>query len=375
MRRNSRKKNSIKIFIAVTICAATIFIFTSYFSNQDEGIIVAKINGQKIFKSDIERKLRNVFDGQSPEIKIPSIENLPKEVIEILVKEIYFDKQLVKKAEHSKLFKDEEIKGRITDAKDRILRQAYIDSVLKSEITDQKINDKYAELNNEIAGKKEYKISHIVVKTKEEAEKILNELKSKKSTESKFSELAKKYSIDQESSQSGGDLGYIIEDNIMKEIASQITDLKQNEVSNPIETKFGWHLIKISDIRDAKQLPFESIKDNIRNQLIQEKISEINSSIIKDAKIEILIPTKVTEPKASQEIDSQSSDSNISSENKVEEKPLDQQEPSSSSASDNMPQVELSTEESLENSNQLDNKKDSHIKQNDTKAKERKQKE
>jgi peptidyl-prolyl cis-trans isomerase C len=292
MRRHSRRKNSTKIFALTAIFAAIIFAASNHFVNKSKEVVIAKVNGEKIFKSEIEAKLHNVFDGQRQEMQLPDIDSLPKEVIEILVKEIYFDKQLTKEAKKSKASKTEEIKAKINDTRDKIIRQAYIDSIIQAEVNDEAISEKYTELSNGLVGKKEYLISHIVVKNKEKAEEIAKELKSKKSSASKFSELAKKYSIDQESAENGGSLGYIVEDGIIKEIAAALVNLKKDEVSNPIETKFGWHLIKLSDVRDAKALPFESVKDNIRDQLIQEKISEINSRITKDIKIKILIKTK-----------------------------------------------------------------------------------
>jgi peptidyl-prolyl cis-trans isomerase C len=295
MKRLSRKKNSTKIFILATGVVALIFAASTYFLNQENDIVVAQINDQKIFKSEIDGKLRNAFDGQNfneqgQEINIPKIENLPKEVIELLAKEVYLDKELAKKARKSKISENKEIKNKIVDAKNKILRQAFVDSLVKQEITDQKISEKYVELSNELAGKKEYLASHIVTKTKEDAQKILKELKSKGSAN--FPELAKKYSIDQDSAANGGHLGYLLEDNMMKEIADVIVNLKKDEISDPIQTKFGWHIIKIFDVRDAKALPFESAKDNIRNQLAQDKLNEINSKIIKDAKIKILIELK-----------------------------------------------------------------------------------
>jgi peptidyl-prolyl cis-trans isomerase C len=295
MRRHSRKKNSTKVFTVVTIVAALIFFASYLLVEKRNRVVVAKVNNQEIFKSDIEKKLRNVFEGQNfgsqeSETKIPEIETLPKEVIEILAKEVYLDKQLIKEAKKSKISGTPEIKDKIANAQEKILRQAYLDDLVKKEVTDQKISEKYAELSNELSGKKEYLVSHIVSKTKEDSDKILKELKSKKSP--KFSELAKKYSVDQESAEKGGELGYIVESNMIKEIIDAISGLKKDEVSNPIQTKFGWHLIKILDIRDAKALPFETVKENIREQLSQDKLSEINSKITKDVKVTILVTLK-----------------------------------------------------------------------------------
>lgn len=299
MRRNSRKKNSTKVFIAATLVAAIAFGASNYLSNQSNDVVVAKINNQKIYKSEIEKKLRSVFEGQNlgaqdQEMKVPEVETLPNEVLEILVKEIYLEKELTKEAAKSKVSSEKEVKDRILEAKNRILRQAYVDSLLKEEISDQRISDKYSELSNELNGKKEYLISHIVTKTKEEAEKISQDLKNKKSL--KFADEAKKSSIDRESAEKGGDLGYILENNMIKEIADVVVNLKAEDISDPIQTKFGWHVIKVSDVREAKALEFEAVKENIRDQLTQDVLNDINAKITKGAKVEILI--KVKEPKA-----------------------------------------------------------------------------
>jgi peptidyl-prolyl cis-trans isomerase C len=300
MRRYSRKKNSTKIFIAATLVAALIYGISNYLIYNSNEQVVAKVNGQKIFKSEIEQKLRDVFDGQNQDTNIPDVASLPKEVIEILAKEIYLDAELTKEAKKSKISKTQEVKDQIAAEQNKILRQTYINSLIKSEITDQKVSDKYVELSNDLAGKKEFLISHIVTKTKDVAEKLLRELKSSRSA-NKFAELAKKHSIDPESAENGGDLGYILEDNMIKEIAEAAAHLEKDEISNPIQTKFGWHLIKVLEIRDAKPLPFESVKDNIRDQLIQDKLNEINSKITKDAKVQIVIELKEPSVKPAKE--------------------------------------------------------------------------
>ncbi len=330
MRHYSRKKNSTKIFVAATVIAALIYTISTYFIAHSNESVIAKVNGKKIFKSEIEKKLRSVFDGQNQEIKIPEIDNLPKEVIEILVKEIYLDKELTKEAKRSKTVQTNEIKDQIDEAQNKILRQTYVNSLIKAEVTDKKINDKYVELSNDLAGKKEYLVSHIVTKTKEEAEKLSKDLQAKKVSANKFSELAKKHSIDQDSSGNGGDLGYILEDNMIKEISDAIANLKKDEISAPIQTKFGWHLVKIADIRDAKPLPFESVKDNIRDQIVQDKLNEINAKITKDAKVQILIQLKEVEAKPTPAEPApavQAPEVSIeSSEQKVEEKKDEKQE-------------------------------------------------
>ncbi len=356
--RYPRRKNFTKVFIAVTIVSAIIFGASSYFLNQSDDLVVAKINGQKIFKSEVEAKLNTVFEGQMQEVKMPKIEALPKEVLEILVKEIYLDKELAKEATKSKVTKTPEVKAKIEAAKDKILRQTYLDSIIKKEITEQKISDKYAELSNDLVDKKEYLISHIVTKTKEEADKLSRELKTRKGA--KFAELAKRHSIDTESAQHGGELGFILEDNMIKEISEVAAKLKPNEISDPTQTKYGWHIVKISEVREAKPLPFESVKGNVYSQLVQEKINEINSRITKDAKIEILI--------TSQEVKNS------------EEKSVDQTTPSSESTTPSENTLENNTPEETQGENiqkentQLENAPTSEVKSENIEEKNSEQK-
>jgi peptidyl-prolyl cis-trans isomerase C len=298
-RLHSRKKNFVKIFAVVALIAAALFGISVYFLKEKSDTVVATINNQKIFKSELDSKIRSVFDGQnfgdqSFETKIPDITSLPKEVIEILAKEVYLERELTKEAKKSQAAKSPELQAKIAQAKDRMIRQSYISSLLKEKVSDEKIREKYTELSNEINGKKEYLIAHIVTKTKEEADKIFKELNAKKAP--KFADLAKKYSVDQESAANGGSLGYIVESNMFKEISDVLVTLKKDQVSQPIQTKFGWHLVKMSEVREAKALDFEAVKENIREQLSQEALGEINSKITKDAKIKILI--KLQEPKA-----------------------------------------------------------------------------
>lgn len=294
----SRKKKSKKLFVLATTFAAIVFSSSYYFlSNRSDDEVIAKINGQKIFRSEVELRLHDIFEGQDASNQGPELENLPKEIVEVLVKEVYLEKELTKEALKSEISKSREVQDKIVDSKNKILRQAYINSIIKKEVTDEKINDKYLELSKELEGKKEYKIFHIVVKTKEEAEKVLKELKTKKGA-NRFADLAKKYSIDKDSSEKGGEIDYTLEDSMIKEIASVVSAMEKDQISDPVETKFGWHVIKLGDVRVAQPLSFEEVKDNIRDQLVQDRINEINNKIINNAKIQLLIQFKEIEKSA-----------------------------------------------------------------------------
>jgi parvulin-like peptidyl-prolyl isomerase len=290
MRRyTSRRKKALRNLTVVTIIFAIGFLTTKILnlkSKQDD-VLVAKMGKEKIYKSEIERKLQTIFADEQQLIAVPALESLPKEVVEIVVKEIFSDRQILKLAKKEGFEKQDSVREKIINFQEKTIRQAYLDSIIEKEITKEKVSEKYAEITNSLSGKKEYQIAHILTKSKEDADKILLELNSKKTL--KFSELAKKYSLEQQSAQNGGDLGFILEDNITKEIADELINLKIDDVSAPIKTKLGWHLVKLLDSREAKAITFEESKDKIREQLIQNKINELNNSLIAGNEVKLLM--------------------------------------------------------------------------------------
>jgi peptidyl-prolyl cis-trans isomerase C len=292
--KSYRSKNK-KLFFAATLLISILVVSSYYlyqnFSAKKSDQIIAKFNNQPIYKTEVEAKLRSIFENQffasNEESQIPEIEKLPKEVLELIVKEVYLEKKIVEKAVEEGFLKDDKVMQKIQEAKNKILYSEYLDKKILSEVSEEKISNKYLELTKEIEGKKEYKIAHILVKDKENAKKILSELKKKKAA--KFSDLAKKYSIDSASAKNAGELDYSFEENMVKEIAQILPAMKINQISDVVGTKFGFHIVKLINIRNAQPLQYEEVKENIKNQLMQNEISKIQNDFITDAKIELLI--------------------------------------------------------------------------------------
>lgn len=290
MRRgNSKRKKLTKLIsLVVVVCALVLAVSFIFFKKGKNDVVVAKINKEKIYKSDIERKLRAVYSVLGNEAEQVKVDNLSTEIIEAFAKEIYLEKQLVEKAKKAGVTKDEDVINDIKEAKNKIITNAYFKSIIDNKVNEKTISDKYAELVNNLNGKKEIMISHIVVKEKDLAEKIYNELSKKHAN---FSALAKKYSIDKESASKGGSLGYILEDNVVKEIGQVLPTLKKGEYSKPIETKYGWHIVKVDGSKEAKAAPFESVKESIKEQMIKEATSSVIKDIFADSEVEVLIET------------------------------------------------------------------------------------
>jgi peptidyl-prolyl cis-trans isomerase C len=296
-RKNTKKTKLIKLFAVITVISAISYAAVSTFHQKNHDPVIAKINKQKIYKSEITKKISETFIREAKN-NIPQIENLPPEIIETFAKEIYFEKELTSVAK-SEITKKDALQNKVRDAENKAIRDTYLDFIMTERVSDDRVKDKYIELVNELAGKKEYSISHIVFNNENDANKIWKELQNQKSKKTsngksvsnvgKFSELAKKYSIDKESTPNGGDLGYILENNLINEISTAVVNMTKDQISKPIKTKFGWHIIKINDVRDAKPMPFEEVKQNIKERLIKEETEEIYTKILGNGKVQILI--------------------------------------------------------------------------------------
>ncbi len=272
------------------------------FSSHGNDKLIAKIDNEKIYQSQVEEKLSQIFQNhQLPEKMI--IENLPKQLIEGVVKDIYLQKQLNKIIKKSKFNQDPKLQLKIAQYQENLLQEAYISDRIANKINDDAITAKYNEIVQKLSGKKEVHLKHILVANQEQAQKILQELnqKGKKIT---FEELAKKYSEDQSNASQGGDLGYVITDNLDKDFANTVGNLKKNQVSSPIHTRFGWHIIKLAESREVVIPKLEEIKTNIKEELIREATDKIFKDILGKAKIEIVVPLKSDTKAKSDQINS-----------------------------------------------------------------------
>ena len=287
-------KNSTKIFSASAIIAVVIVAISFVTIKNKDKVAIAKVNDMVIYQSEIQARIDSIFTIENfggNEVKSPKAETLPAEIIELLAKEIYLEKELLARAKKSKVTNSKEVKNRIESATSQIIRQAYIDEMVKSEVTEEALLEKYAKLSQELDGKKEYLIFHIV--TKEKADRAMRALRS--GGYKNFDSVAKKYSVDQASSEKGGELGYVLEDNMIKEISDVVKNLKVGSVADPVKTKFGWHIIKLAEIRDAKAMAFDDVKESLKNQLTQDAISKVNADISKEVKVELLIDKPLKE--------------------------------------------------------------------------------
>lgn len=146
------------------------------------------------------------------------------------------------------------------------------EKAIEKTITDKELKENY---------KPEIKASHILVKDEATAKKVKEELGQGKS----FEDLAKQYSEDTGSKEKGGDLGYFTAGKMVKEFEDAAYKMKKDEVSEPVKSQFGYHIIKVTDIKEQK--PFDEVKGDIKKDLVQKKTQDaqfMNDLMMKEIK-------------------------------------------------------------------------------------------
>src|SRR5450432_1448175 len=179
-------------------------------------------------------------------------------------------------AEKDGLEKDPDVATRVALLRTQILADAAAQKYLKTnEPSDQELHAAY----DSATDKTEYHASHILVPTKEKADQLIKKLKGG----AKFEDVAKAESTDN-SKANGGDLGWFTTARMVKPFGEAVKGLKKGELTGePVQTQYGWHIIKLVDTRDA---PFDQMKTQLSNGIMQKKFQDYIEGLKKTAKIE-----------------------------------------------------------------------------------------
>jgi peptidyl-prolyl cis-trans isomerase C len=227
----------------------------------------ATVNGVAIPQSRLDMRVKAAMAQGQPDS--PDLRNaIRDELINIEV--------LAQAANKKGLNKQSEVKQQIELSKQTILASAFVQDYVKSHpFSDEVLKQEFEKINKQ-RGNKEYKVSHILVKTEEEAKQVAEKVKS-----SKFEDVAMDKSQDPGSSVKGGDLGWAVPGNFVKPFADAMIALSKGQISAPVQSQFGWHIIKLEDSRDLKVPSFEEVKPNLtqlmQQQLVQKAIAEQRS--------------------------------------------------------------------------------------------------
>jgi peptidyl-prolyl cis-trans isomerase C len=236
---------------------------------------VAVVNGTSIPRTDYDAFLKNLLQGKPATDLTADQKN---QVLDELITMQLVSAQAVKDG----LEKEPDVAANLEVVRMRILADAESQKFLKGkEPTDAQL---HAEYDSAIASmdKNEYRAEHILVPTKDKADQLIKKIKAG----AKFEDVAKAESTDN-SKANGGDLGWFTLAHMVKPFGDAVKALKKGEMTQePVQTQFGWHIIKLVDTRDVAPPPFDQVKDKVTKAVIQKDLIAYVDNLKKNAKIE-----------------------------------------------------------------------------------------
>ncbi|MEA3512646.1 MAG: peptidylprolyl isomerase [Campylobacterota bacterium] len=254
---NFGKKSILSIVTCITLASSALAV---------ENKVHVVVNGEKITSNDIATALRN------PNI---NFQTLPKEQQEQILNGLIDQKVLSQEAYKSNIKNSKEFKDELEKIKQNLAYQIWMRDLSKTIKADEKeLKSFYNENKSKFQKPAELKASHILVKTEDEAKKIIDDLKKSKSLKSDFTKTAKTKSTGP-SGKSGGELGWFTKEKMVPEFSNAALKLSIGTITKtPVKTQFGYHIIYLDDKKEAQAAPFEQIKNNIKQELMQKKFME-----------------------------------------------------------------------------------------------------
>jgi foldase protein PrsA len=254
----------------LALAATSVIALSACGTSSSDKIVTSKAGD--ITKEEFYEQMKNSQTGKQ------TLNNMVME--KVLIKNYKVDEKEVDK-------KFDEMKKQVGDQFDTLMKQQGLkeetvkngvraslaqEKAIEKTITDKELKENY---------KPEIKASHILVKDEATAKKVKEELGQGKS----FEDLAKQYSEDTGSKEKGGDLGYFTAGKMVKEFEDAAYKMKKDEVSEPVKSQFGYHIIKVTDIKEQK--PFDEVKGDIKKDLVQKKTQDaqfMNDLMMKEIK-------------------------------------------------------------------------------------------
>jgi len=235
---------------------------------------IAVVNGQAVPKSRVDALAEQLKAAGRP--VTPEMEPALKE--EIVMREVF-----MQAAREKGLEKSDAYKAQVELMRQAILIRSLFDDFNKTHpVTDAQIQAEYDKFVAANSGK-EYKVRHILVEKEDQAKKIIADLKKG----GKFEDIAKKQSKDPGSAANGGDLDWASPASFVPEFSEAMTKLDKGQMTQePVKSQFGWHIIRVDDVRQAKLPALAELKPQIAQQLQQQQLQKYQDDLRAKAKIE-----------------------------------------------------------------------------------------
>lgn len=259
----------------IAIAAAALVFGGNLAMAQGADKVVARVNGYNITAKEISLA--------SDDLR-PQLEQIPANLRFAFVVEYLVERHLLaQEALKAKITESDEYKRRLKFYQAKALRDAYFTDKLSPGVTEEAIKAAYEREAAKVPTQKRARARHILVNSEADAKAALARIQKGE----KFEEVAKQVSLDG-SRDYGGDLGFFTAAEMVPAFSKAVFALKKGQVSQPVKTDFGWHVIKLEDVQEGGAQPFDRVKEPIRlvllRKAVQDKVLELRGS----GKIEIL---------------------------------------------------------------------------------------
>jgi peptidyl-prolyl cis-trans isomerase C len=267
-----------KTVLKLALAPALVLALTPLAAAQEakpEDKVIAIVNGHEIRTMEVQMAADDII-GQLPDLP-------PKMRFPFVVNYLIERHLLAQEAVKEGIADTEEYKNRLALYQAKALRDTLFFQKIRPLVSEEEIRKAYDEEAAKVQETERVRARHILVATEKEAKDVLAKLKAGE----KFEDLAKKVSLDG-SKDFGGDLGYFTAPEMVPEFSNAAFGLKAGEVSEPVKTDYGWHIIKLEDRKKGAAQPYDQVKNAIRNILTRKQVQEKVIELQKAAKIEIL---------------------------------------------------------------------------------------
>ncbi len=243
----------------------------------EDGKVLVRVDGVDITETDVATAQAEI----GSEIASIPVKDRQRVLVEFLIE----NQLLAAAAEKDKMSKTPGFDNRLKYYRRRALRDMYFEKEVRDAVTEESARKIYNDQIGQLKAETEVKARHILLKTEEDALDAIERFNRGED----FPGLAKELSQGPSKVQ-GGDLGYFTKGQMVKEFEDAAFKLKKGEVSEPVKTQFGWHVIMLEDMREKKPPTFDEVKERIVAALVQQKAQEVTQSLRSKASVEIVDP-------------------------------------------------------------------------------------
>lgn len=247
--------------------------------------VVARADGISVTEADL------AMAAEDPALSLPGMSEAQKR--DLLVSYMVDLKLGAKAASEAKVVESPDFARKLAYFRDKLLLDEYLEREVRKAVTPEASRKLYDETVKTMKPEPEVRARHILVEQEDEAKKAHARVKAGES----FAKVAEELSKDPGSKGEGGDLGFFAKDRMVAPFAEAAFKLEPGQVSEPVKSQFGWHVIKVEEKRVKPIPPFEEMKEQVEQYLTRKAQQDLVLKLRQNAKIERLDEAKPAEPK------------------------------------------------------------------------------